>query len=288
VSLKIVDLLLPLSIEKGKDFKPDAGTVAQLNSVAAQAHAWLLAQVPTFVIDWWPNSQWKLPSSPIGPKTGFNWTVANYFDVDSRGIAFSTFFVAPAKLGAGSFYLGANFDSSGQPLRGENTYRLHVPANVPVSQFWAVTVYNSETSALFLNQTRPTLDSLDKEMRKNADGSVDIYFGPKAPDGQESNWLQTPAEKSWFPSFRFYGPQKPLFDKSWKMPDIEMVKQLDSCDQETPLGRRNYAILLLLSRLGLRAAEIVGLNLEDIDWDNARITVWGKGSNEHSCRCRPM
>jgi hypothetical protein len=51
----------------------------------------------------------------------------------------------------------------------------------PVSQFWAVTVYNSETQALFLNSERPTLDSLDKGMRTNADGSVDIYMGPKAP-----------------------------------------------------------------------------------------------------------
>ena len=223
--LQMMGILLPLGIEKGKDFKPDAATVAQLNSAAAEAHAWLLAQVPTFVMNWWPSSQWKVPIAAIAVQTGFKWTVANYFDIDSRGIGFSTFFLPPAKLGKGSFYLGANFDSSGQPLRGENTYRLHVPANVPVSQFWAVTIYNTETAALFLNLTRPTLDSLDKGMRKNADGSVDIYFGPKGPAGQESNWIYTPAEKSWFPWFRFYGPEKPLFDKSWTMPDIEMVKQ---------------------------------------------------------------
>jgi hypothetical protein len=223
--LQMIGMLLPLGIEKGKDFKPDATTVSQLNSAAAEAHAWLLAKLPTFVENWWPNSQWKVPILAIGPQTGFNWTVANYFDVDSRGIAFSTFFLPPAKLGSGSFYLGANFDGSGQSLRGENTYRLHVPANVPVSQFWAVTVYDTETSALFLNLTRPTLDSLDQGMRKNADGSVDIYFGPKAPAGQESNCIYTPAEKSWFSWFRFYGPEKPLFDKSWKMPDIEMLKQ---------------------------------------------------------------
>ena len=111
--LQMMGMLLPLGIEKGKDFKPDAATVAQLSSAAAEAHAWLLAQVPTFVINWWPNSQWKLPILPIGPQTGFKWTVANYFDVDSRGIAFSTFFLPPAKLGGGSFYLGANFDGSG-------------------------------------------------------------------------------------------------------------------------------------------------------------------------------
>jgi hypothetical protein len=223
--LQMMGMLLSLGIEKGKDFTPDAATVAQLKSAAAEAQAWLLAQVPKFVIDYWPNSRWKLPTLPIGLQTGFRWTVANYFDVDSRGIAFSTFFLPPAKLGKGTFYLGANFDSSGQPLRGENTYRLHVPVNVPVSQFWAVTIYNTETSALFLNLTRPTLDSLDKEMRKNADGSVDIYFGSKAPAGQEPNWIYTPAEKRWFPWFRFYGPLKSLFDNSWKMPDIEIVKQ---------------------------------------------------------------
>jgi hypothetical protein len=222
--LQMMGMLLPLGIEKGKDFKPDAATVAQLHSAAAEAHAWLLAKQPTFVENWWPGSQWKVPILAIGPQTGFKWTVANYFDVDSRGIAFSSFFLPPAKLGGGSFYLAANFDSSGQPLRGENTYRLHVPTNVPVSQFWALTVYNSETQALFLNSERPTLDSLDKGMRTNADGSVDIYIGPKAPVGQESNWIFTPAGTSWFPWFRFYGPEKALFDKSWGMPDIEHVK----------------------------------------------------------------
>jgi hypothetical protein len=222
--LQMMGMLLPLGIEKGKDFKPDGATVNQLSSAAAEAHAWLLAQMPTFVENWWPGSQWKVPILAIGPQTGFKWTVANYFDVDSRGIAFSSFFLPPASLGKGSFYLGANFDGSGQPLQGENTYRLHVPTNVPVSQFWAVTVYNTETQGLFLNQTRPTLDSLDKSLRKNADGSVDIYIGPKSPAGQESNWIQTPEGKSWFPWFRFYGPQKALFDKSWTMPDLEMVK----------------------------------------------------------------
>jgi hypothetical protein len=94
--------LLPLGIEKGKEFKPDAATLAQLKSAAAEAHAWLLAKLPTFVEDWWPGSQWKVPVSKIAVETGFKWTVANYFDVDSRGIGFSSFFVPPAKLGAGS------------------------------------------------------------------------------------------------------------------------------------------------------------------------------------------
>jgi hypothetical protein len=140
--------------------------------------------MPTFVENWWPGSKWKVPILPIGPQTGFKWTVAGYFDVDSRGIAFSSFFLPPAKLGGGSFYLGALADASGQPLRGENSYRLHVPANVPVSQFWALTIYNTETSTLFLNPNRPTLGSLDKGLRKNADGAVDIYLDRRRPQAR--------------------------------------------------------------------------------------------------------
>lgn len=52
---------------------------------------------------------------------------------------------------------------------------------------------------------------------------------------------------------------------------------LDCSDRRTPIGRRDYAILLLLARLGLRACEIVALNLEDIDWEKARITIRSKG-----------
>src|SRR2546423_15001400 len=86
--LQMMGMLLPLGIEKGKEFKPDAATVALLKPAAAEASAWLVAQQTQFVENWWPGSQWKLPVLAIAPKTGFTWTVANYFDVDSRGIAF--------------------------------------------------------------------------------------------------------------------------------------------------------------------------------------------------------
>jgi hypothetical protein len=200
--LEMMGMLLPLGIEKGKEFKPGAATVAQLKSAVAEAHEWLMEKQITFVTPWWPDSKWAVPSLPIGPQTDFRWEVANYLDVDSRGIAFSGFFGPPAKLGTGSFYLGTYFGSSGQRLRGDNTYRLRVPAKVPVSEFWAVTVYSQETAALFRDSTRLTLGSLDQGVRKNADGSVDLYPASKPPAGQESNWLYTPAGKEWFPWFR--------------------------------------------------------------------------------------
>jgi hypothetical protein len=84
-------------------------------------------------------------------------------------------------------------------------------------------VYDLETEAFFRDSTHLTVDSLDKAVRKNADGSVDIDVGPKAPTGMESNWIYTPPGKNWYPWFRFYGPQKAIFDKSWRLPDIEKI-----------------------------------------------------------------
>ena len=60
-------------------------------------------------------------------------------------------------------------------------------------------------------------------MHKNADGSVDVYFGPAAPAGKEANWIYTAPDKQWVALFRFYGPEKAVFDKSWQLPDIEKV-----------------------------------------------------------------
>jgi hypothetical protein len=143
--------------------------------------------------------------------------------VDARAIALSQYFCPTEKLGTGSFYFGTFHDHSGKPLEGGSNYRLHIPAEVPVREFWSVTVYSLTTSSFFLNATRLTLGSLDKELRKNADGTVDISFGPKAPEGQESSWLYTQPGEKWFPWFRVYGPEKAILDKSWRLPDIERV-----------------------------------------------------------------
>ena len=59
------------------------------------------------------------------------------------------------------------------------------------------------------------------EVLTNADGSVDVYFGSKAPPGKESNWVPTDPNGKFEVLFRLYGPQKPLFDKTWVLPDID-------------------------------------------------------------------
>lgn len=222
--LQMMGMLLPLGIEKGKEFTPDAATTALLKSAAMEAHEWLMAKAATDVTPWWTNSQWVVPTPPITVPSDFRWETPNYFAVDARAIALSQYFAPTAKLGTGSFYFGTFHDHSGAALDGGNNYRLRVPAKVPVSQFWSTTVYSLKTSSFFLNSTRLTLGSLDKDLKKNTDGTVDIYFGPKPPAGQESNWLYTQPGQKWFTWFRVYGPEKAIMDKSWRLPDIEKVE----------------------------------------------------------------
>lgn len=73
------------------------------------------------------------------------------------------------------------------------------------------------------DQVSAGLDSTFPTMKENADGSATIYFGPKAPAGQEGNWIQTVPGKGFYLMFRFYSPKESLFDGTWKLPDIELV-----------------------------------------------------------------
>jgi hypothetical protein len=58
----------------------------------------------------------------------------------------------------------------------------------------------------------------------NADGSVDVYFGPSAPEGKEANFVPTADGRRFFVLFRFYGPEPAVFDKSWMLNDFEPMQ----------------------------------------------------------------
>jgi hypothetical protein len=66
----------------------------------------------------------------------------------------------------------------------------------------------------------PNRSSLEPGLQKNTDGSVDIFFGPNAPAGHEANWIPTKRDAEFEVILRAYGPEKPLFDKTWQLPDI--------------------------------------------------------------------
>jgi hypothetical protein len=133
--------------------------------------------------------------------------------------------MALTKPGAGSDYGIAGLDSKGQPLDGARTYRLRLPPNFPVKDNWSVTIYDPQTrSMLQTDQMYAGINSLSADQKKNADGSIDVIFAPKAPKGMEKNWIQTIPGKSWFILLRAYGPLQPWIDKTWRPSELELVE----------------------------------------------------------------
>ena len=98
-----------------------------------------------------------------------------------------------------------------------------MPPHPPVKQYWSAVLYDFATHALIRNVSHASKSSQSPDLQTNADGSVDVYFGPKAPAGKDSNWIPTDAKGRFEALFRFYGPEKSLFDKTWVLPDIEKM-----------------------------------------------------------------
>jgi hypothetical protein len=212
-------MLRSIGIEKGQEFKPSIETRGILMKAIAEAHAWFM-ETNTHFVPFWPNVKWG--SLSVASKTGFTYQTATYLDVDERGALSYLGSVPPKTTDSSTVYLGTAHDSTGARLTGLKNYRLRLPPKVPAKQFWTVTVYDLETAGFIRDASSIAINSY-QNIQKNADGSVDVFFGPKAPAGKESNWIGTAPGRPWFASFRFYGPEPALFEKSWALPDIEEI-----------------------------------------------------------------
>jgi len=123
-------------------------------------------------------------------------------------------------VGAGSQYASAAKDVEGQWLDGAKNYTLHVDSNVPAKNFWSVMVYDAiNRSTINTDKYKAGLDSYG-DLKKNSDGSIDLYFGPKAPEGKESNWVKTLDDRGFFIYFRWFGPMQEYFDQTWQLNDL--------------------------------------------------------------------
>ena len=219
----MIDPLRTLGIEKGKAFKPDAATREIMNDAAQEARQWLDLQYEASLSPpFYEGGHWALPAAH-GLMDGMQSSFAdsNHYPVDGRGTTYAMAFFCPKHSGTGSYYLMATKDNEGRPFDGGRAYRLRVPPNVPVQQYWSATVYDRATHGLVRNMKRASCSSQSPGLQINGDGSVDVYFGPAAPANTDSNWVPTSPRGEFEVLFRFYGPDKSLFEKkSWRLPDV--------------------------------------------------------------------
>jgi hypothetical protein len=220
----MIDQLRLIGIEKGKPVNPDVKTRALLETGVRGAHTWLERKYDLGFAPFWPGSRLGSPAYPDLVKAmQSGYADPNAYPVDERGVSYSFAFIGIKRLGTAQFYLITIKDKDGQDFDGGATYRLTVPASAPVKQYWSATAYDRETHALIRNMPRASRSSQIPDLRKNADGSVDVYFGHKAPEGMESNRVPTNADGKFEVLFRLYGPEQPPFDKTWGLPDIERI-----------------------------------------------------------------
>ncbi|WP_433593769.1 DUF1214 domain-containing protein [Nocardia sp. CA-145437] len=221
--MAMIDQLATLGITKGGQYQPDPAETARLDSAAADAHTWIEQQyVKLFTPAYFDGTHWAVPVDQTlitAMQNGYADT-SNY-PVDTRGITYSFGFFSAKRLGSGQFYLMAINDENGHDFDGGKNYRITVPANAPVSLYWSATAYNRETHTLIRDVEWPSRASNTPGLQPNADGSVDVHFGPSAQEDKKSNWVPTKSGQAFEVLFRFYGPQPALLDKSWKLPDIQ-------------------------------------------------------------------
>ena len=226
-------LFSAIGIQKGKPFAPDARMKKILTDAVAigNATARAIAFRPRMDNAYlYPNSAWF--AGFVG-NCGYQFLYdggAGGRYLDARTLCFylatlNTPAMALKMIGVGSQYAFAMTDKDGAYLDGGKNYKLKVPANPPAKDFWSVVVYDPQTrSELQTGQAFPSKNNKRDKLIVNADGSVDLYYGPKAPEGKEANWTQTVPGKGWFVLFRLYGPLEPWFDKTWRPGEFELAK----------------------------------------------------------------
>ena len=234
-------MLAAIGIIKGQPFDLDAHAREILDLAAKTAYK--MSRVIGFQEDlnsgslrMYPDRRWINPLdnvTPPSPRTSLNLSWENvaggYVDLDARIWFFTNYYsVSPGMLskvpGKGAMYMIAFTDTAGANLSGGSHYRLTLPANVPAANFWSVTLYDAESSSGLANgQPFPSLGSRDQPAQ-NADGSTDLFLGPKVPEGKAGNWLATIPGKGYFAVLRLYGPTEAALNKSWKPGDFEKLK----------------------------------------------------------------
>ena len=230
-------LFASIGIEKGKAFAPDDRMKRILTDAVAIGNAisrsivWyprVAGSVDNMAgIQFYPGSSWVMAF--LKKNVFFRGSDGHTMNSDAR-VTFHypytavTPAMATPKVGTGSDYAITFLDAEKKPFDGEKTYKLNIPADPPVDNFWAVTIYDTQTRSLLqTNQPLPTVGSKNG-IQENDNHSFDIYFAPEKPEGvSENNWLQTIPGKSWLIILRMYAPRQEWIDKTWRPGEVELI-----------------------------------------------------------------
>ena len=224
-NLAMMGLLARIGIRIDEPYKPDAKTQAIFDKAAPEALQYMIEEYHRNLNPWFYEGKKWSSLSPAGEiETDWSYEFPSYFDYHARGSLYYAIITSVKNYGKATFYLDLAETPDGQWLDGSKDYKLVMPPNVPVRNFWAITTYDLETASYIRKMKKSSVDNTQKSLQKNDDGSVVIYFGPKAPKGKESNWLPTDPKRRFFLLSRFYGPEPALLDGSFELNDIELVK----------------------------------------------------------------
>jgi hypothetical protein len=208
----MIDLLRSVDIEKGKLFNPETATKEILNAATREARAWLNLRFETSLPPYYEGRQWAVVAPPEALQTMPTlFETPDRYSVDTRGLMYSYAFASEKHLGGGQFYLFTLRDNAGNFLDGGKTYRVTIPANVPVKQYWSAVPYDRATHTFFRDVPYVGVGSQTPGLRTNADGSADLYTGPTPPPGN----INALADSS-------TSGQNASMPRSWKMSPCEM------------------------------------------------------------------
>ncbi|MGI9255094.1 MAG: DUF1254 domain-containing protein [Thermomicrobiales bacterium] len=221
-------MLRPLGLIPGQPFAPDDRQRRSLTEGALVGHA--MTQNLTYANRFpearlWPDRNWDrlMIVTPDQRADGYD-------QLDERGGLFYEIIgnskgMQGMTVGVGQVYLNAHRDADEEYLDGGVNYILTVPANVPVAQFWSITLYDTISRGPIVTDAERADLSSRQPITVNADGAVDVYIGPDSPGADKAaNWIPTAPGRGWFAYFRFYGPLEPYFDRSWKLPNIRKAR----------------------------------------------------------------
>ena len=233
-----------LGIEKGKPFNPSPEMTKLLTKMedlsykTAQAIGFSEHYAPRYYDN---GTDWtRIFLTPVDPKDAkkgsrevfdFKYFLGVYQRAHFAQNAQTTSPLATLKyVGKGSQYLYSHSDSDHNTLDGAETYRLHLPANVPAKDFWSITLYDPISRSMLqgTGSDNVTVDS-NAKLKQNADGSYDLFVGPdesKVPEEFRGtpNFAATNPNKGFMVYFRFFGPLEPFFDRTWELESFEKIK----------------------------------------------------------------